>query len=93
MTDTIPIRDRPDAGAGATRAVDNQGDDAGTPDGGQATQALRMSKRLLQRAQQHELSDFLELCAAWQGMLHNTDDHREAVTAFVEKREGLYRGR
>ncbi|MDY6890481.1 MAG: hypothetical protein SVU24_02625 [Pseudomonadota bacterium] len=52
-----------------------------------------MSKRLLQRAQQHELSDFLELCAAWQGMLHNTDDHREAVTAFVEKREGLYRGR
>lgn len=56
-------------------------------------QALRMSKRLMKMAQRHELEDFLELCAAWQGMLHNTDDHAEAVNAFVEKREGVYRGR
>jgi len=56
-------------------------------------QALRMSKRLMKQAQRHELPDFLELCAAWQGMLHNTDDHQEAVMAFVEKREGVYRGR
>ncbi|MBA4502320.1 enoyl-CoA hydratase-related protein [Marinobacterium marinum] len=55
--------------------------------------ALRMSKRLMKQAQRHELPDFLELCAAWQGMLHNTDDHAEAVNAFVEKREGNYRGR
>ncbi len=55
--------------------------------------ALRMSKRLMKQAQRQELPDFLELCAAWQGMLHNTDDHAEAVNAFVEKREGNYRGR
>nr|WP_245912671.1 enoyl-CoA hydratase-related protein [Marinobacterium halophilum] len=55
--------------------------------------ALRMSKRLMKQAQRHELPDFLELCAAWQGMLHNTDDHAEAITAFVEKREGRYQGR
>ena len=55
--------------------------------------ALRMSKRLMKQAQRHELPDFLELCAAWQGMLHNTDDHVEAVNAFVEKREGIYHGR
>ncbi|MGB2130723.1 MAG: enoyl-CoA hydratase-related protein [Marinobacterium sp.] len=55
--------------------------------------ALRMSKRLMKMAQRHELEDFLELCAAWQGMLHNTDDHAEAVNAFVEKREGVYRGK
>jgi len=55
--------------------------------------ALRMSKRLMRQAQRQELPDFLELCAAWQGMLHNTDDHAEAVNAFVEKREGKYRGR
>lgn len=55
--------------------------------------ALRMSKRLMKQAQRQELPDFLELCAAWQGMLHNTDDHAEAVNAFVEKREGSYRGR
>jgi enoyl-CoA hydratase/carnithine racemase len=55
--------------------------------------ALRMSKRLMKQAQRQELPDFLELCAAWQGMLHNTDDHAEAVNAFVEKREGKYRGR
>ena len=55
--------------------------------------ALSMSKRLMKQAQRQELPDFLELCAAWQGMLHNTDDHAEAVNAFVEKREGKYRGR
>lgn len=55
-------------------------------------QALRMSKRLMKQAQRQELPDFLELYAAWQGMLHNTNDHQEAVMAFVEKREGVYRG-
>ncbi|MBV0931757.1 enoyl-CoA hydratase-related protein [Marinobacterium weihaiense] len=56
-------------------------------------QALRMGKRLMKQAQRQELPDFLELCAAWQGMLHNTDDHVEAVNAFVERREGVYRGK
>jgi enoyl-CoA hydratase/carnithine racemase len=50
-------------------------------------QALRMTKRLMKSAQRLELPDFLELCAVFQGICHNTEDHREAVTAFLEKRE------
>jgi enoyl-CoA hydratase/carnithine racemase len=50
-------------------------------------QALRMTKRVMKSAQRLELPDFLELCAVFQGICHNTADHREAVTAFLEKRE------
>jgi hypothetical protein len=28
-----------------------------------------------------------------QGMAHNTEDHEEAVTAFLEKRTPAFRGR
>lgn len=55
-------------------------------------QALRLTKRLLKSAQRHELKDFLELCAVFQGMCHNTHDHMEAVDAFLEKRPGNYDG-
>ncbi|RRJ84108.1 enoyl-CoA hydratase-related protein [Aestuariirhabdus litorea] len=56
-------------------------------------QALRMTKRLLKVAQRQPLADFLGLCASFQGMCHNTEDHLEAVNAFLEKRPGHYRGR
>ncbi len=56
-------------------------------------QALRMTKRLLKSAQRHELKDFLDMCAAFQGMCHNTADHMEAINAFVEKRPGQYQGK
>jgi enoyl-CoA hydratase/carnithine racemase len=49
-------------------------------------QALRMTKRLMKSAQRLALRDFLELCAVFQGICHNTADHREAVAAFIEKR-------
>lgn len=55
-------------------------------------QALRMTKRLLKTAQRQELKDFLELCAVFQGMCHNTNDHMEAINAFIEKRPGEYTG-
>lgn len=55
-------------------------------------QALRMTKRLLKSAQRTELKDFLDLCAVYQGMCHNSNDHLEAVNAFVEKRTGNYSG-
>ena len=55
-------------------------------------QALRMSKRLLKTAQKMELPEFLEHCALMQGICHNTDDHLEAVNAFVEKRDPVYKG-
>jgi len=53
---------------------------------------VRMTKRLLKHAQRGTLQDFLDLCACFQGMAHHTDDHVEAVSAFLEKRPGIYTG-
>ena len=55
-------------------------------------QAVRLSKRLLQLAQRQELPDFLDQCAAFQGMSHHSADHLEAVDAFLEKRPGKFTG-
>lgn len=55
-------------------------------------QALRLAKRLMKLAQRTELPDFLDVCASFQAMAHHTADHQEAVSAFLEKREGCYRG-
>lgn len=55
-------------------------------------QALRLTKRLMKSAQKTELPEFLEMCAAFQGMCHNTEDHLEAVNAFVEKRSASFKG-
>jgi len=56
-------------------------------------QAVRLTKRLMKLAQRTELPDFLDLCASFQAMAHHTADHREAVSAFLEKRSGSYSGR
>ncbi|WP_293265723.1 enoyl-CoA hydratase-related protein [Neptunomonas sp.] len=56
-------------------------------------QATRLTKRLMKAAQRQELADFLDLCAVFQGMCHNTDDHLEAVSAFVEKRPAKFNGK
>jgi enoyl-CoA hydratase/carnithine racemase len=56
-------------------------------------QALRLTKRLLRYAERMEFRDYLDMCAAAQGMCHNTADHVEAVTAFLEKRPPAFQGR
>ncbi len=56
-------------------------------------QALRYTKRMLKQAQRMELPDFLDLCATYQGICHNTEDHLEAVNAFLEKRQPDYKGK
>src|SRR3546814_15525963 len=48
--------------------------------------AVRITKRLLNDAQNQRLDDVLELSAALQSVAHETADHHEAVDAFIEKR-------
>ncbi|MDD5297023.1 MAG: enoyl-CoA hydratase-related protein [Rhodocyclaceae bacterium] len=55
-------------------------------------QALRLAKRLMKSAQRMELPDFLDQCAMFQGVCHNTADHLEAVAAFLEKRPPRFSG-
>ena len=54
--------------------------------------ALRLTKRLLREAQNQRMSDVLELSAAYQALVHETADHKEAVSAFLEKREPSFTG-
>ena len=55
--------------------------------------SLRLCKRLLREGQHMRLDSLLELSAAYQSLAHHTEDHHEAVSAFVEKRTPDYRDR
>ena len=48
---------------------------------------LRMTKRLLREGEHSRLESLLELSAGYQALAHKTWQHREAVTAFIEKRK------
>jgi enoyl-CoA hydratase/carnithine racemase len=54
--------------------------------------ALRMSKRLLYMGQYLTLPHLLEQSAAFQALCHHTNDHMEAVTAMLEKRNPIFTG-
>jgi enoyl-CoA hydratase/carnithine racemase len=47
---------------------------------------MRMTKRLIREGEHASLETLLELSAGYQAIAHKTADHREAVTAFIEKR-------
>jgi len=49
--------------------------------------ALRMTKSLFREAVQIKLEALLEMSAGMQAMAHGTAEHKEAVTAFLEKRK------
>jgi enoyl-CoA hydratase/carnithine racemase len=53
----------------------------------------RYAKRLLKLAQQQRLVEHLEVCAAFQAPCHKTEDHGEALSAFLEKRRAEFKGR
>lgn len=54
--------------------------------------ALRLTKRLLREGEHMRLHSLLELSAAYQALAHNTEDHAEAVNAFLEKRAPNFTG-
>ena len=51
----------------------------------QPPQALRRSKRLMQMAQRMELNDYLDVCAAFQSLSHQNEEHVEAVEKMLNK--------
>jgi 2-(1,2-epoxy-1,2-dihydrophenyl)acetyl-CoA isomerase len=55
-------------------------------------QALRWTKQLLQQGRQGTLDDALNQAGVLQGQAHQTDDHAEAINAFFEKRQPVFRG-
>lgn len=54
--------------------------------------SVRLTKRLLRESGRQDFDSFLELSAAMQAMSHHSDDHREALSAFMERRDGVYTG-
>jgi enoyl-CoA hydratase/carnithine racemase len=48
--------------------------------------ALRLTKRLLREGQHVRLDTLLELSASFQALAHHTEEHHEAVRAFLDKR-------
>lgn len=60
---------------------------------GNPSHALRLTKRLLREGQHMRLDSLLELSAAFQALSHHTEDHAEAVDAFLAKRAPQYVGR
>jgi enoyl-CoA hydratase/carnithine racemase len=54
--------------------------------------AVRMTKRLLREGRHVRLGTLLEMSAAMQSLAHATADHREAVSAMIEKRPPVFTG-
>jgi enoyl-CoA hydratase/carnithine racemase len=51
-----------------------------------ASHGVRLTKRLMREALHSRLDTVLELSAAFQAIAHKTEDHSEAVDAFLNKR-------
>lgn len=54
--------------------------------------AVRMTRRLLWESRSASLDSVLEISAAMQAIAHATDDNKEAVAAFLEKRKPNFTG-
>lgn len=59
----------------------------------QPPQALRMTKKLMRDGSMASFETVMEMSAALQVILQNTEDHKEAVNAFFEKRPPTFLGR
>jgi enoyl-CoA hydratase/carnithine racemase len=58
----------------------------------QPPDALRMTKRLMRDGQVSSFETIMEQSASMQALAHLTADHREALSAFFEKRAPNFRG-
>jgi enoyl-CoA hydratase/carnithine racemase len=54
--------------------------------------AVRMTKRLLWEGRRSDLASLLEMAAAMQAAAHATNDHAEAVEAFLARRKPVFKG-
>ena len=59
----------------------------------QPPDVLRMTKKLMREGMGVSFDTIMEMSASYQALAHTTDDHKEAVAAFFEKREPEYKGR
>ncbi len=57
------------------------------------TRTIGLIKRTLNKAQSSSLDDLLEYEATIQEIASNTEDHREGIAAFLEKRKARFLGR
>jgi enoyl-CoA hydratase/carnithine racemase len=58
----------------------------------QPPEVLRMTKRMMREGQNVSFEIIMEMSAAYQALAHLTDDHKEAVEAFFEKRPANFTG-
>ncbi|MBU6298199.1 MAG: crotonase/enoyl-CoA hydratase family protein [Alphaproteobacteria bacterium] len=54
---------------------------------------LRMTKKLMRESLGADLETIMDMSAAFQSKAHTTEDHAEALSAFFEKREPVFKGR
>ena len=59
----------------------------------QPPQALRLAKTLMRQGATASYDAIMEMSAAAQALMHETEDHREGVDAILEKRPPVFRGR
>ncbi|MEM7329418.1 MAG: crotonase/enoyl-CoA hydratase family protein [Pseudomonadota bacterium] len=58
----------------------------------QPPQSLRVAKTLLRHGATSQYDTVMEMSAAFQSMMHHTEDHLEGVEAILEKRPANFRG-
>lgn len=57
------------------------------------TYSMSLIKMLVHKAQQQDLPEHLAQAARAQSLARKTEDHKEGVRAFVEKRKAVFKGR
>ena len=59
----------------------------------QPPDVLRMTKRLMRTGMTNSFDTVMDMSASYQALAHHTDDHKEALDAFFEKRPPSYTGK